>query len=460
VTLLREAGWRTQLAELRAFNEVAFRDVAESLIGLYVDHPGLLKDSDLAEHTLLLAEESRWRAITTTESTSEKTAAMAETPAGTSAERLAETSVETLAESSAETSLETPAEVLARLRAVDAPILAYFVGRERSFLWLDTGQELQIHNLPGRDDLLRMLTPVTADMERPGRPIDQAAARRLSALLLGPLAGHWPAGQTLRVVPDDVLFATPWSAMPLPGDDGGEPARLIVEHGPVCEAPSLASLALSGAAASAATLRLLAVGQDAAVTVLQQQDRLPSLRHAEQEAQAVSAAWPAGNATVVVGADAVWGQLARTELPRHEVIHIASHAVVHQGVPGRSTLRLSAEGESLPVTIGTVSGLDLDAELVFLSCCEAARYGAGTGAGVVDFARAFMQAGARTIVASALRVDDEASAFLATQFYHHWLAGKNKAAALQAAQLDLRDARAVWSHPYYWAAYRLIGDGT
>ena len=425
LALLREAGWRTQVAELRAFNEVAFRDMAETLIGLYIDHPDLLKKSDLAERTLLLAEESRWSAIRTTLATTEKSS-----------------------------------EILASLRAVDTPLLAYFVGRGRSFLWLDTGHELQAHNLPGREELLRLLTPVTSDLERPGRPVDQMAARKLSTLLLGPLAGFWPAGQTLRVVPDDILFATPWSALPLPADQGGETEKLVIEHGPVCEAPSLAILASSGTAVNARALRLLAVGQDAAVNESLQQDRLPSLRHAEQEAREVFASWPTGRATVVVGADAVWERLARAELVRHDVIHIASHTVVHQSVPGRSTLRLSSGEESFPVTIGTVSGLELDAELVFLSCCEAARRGSGSGAGLADFARAFMQAGARTVVASAIRVDDEASAFLATRFYHHWLEGKNKAAALRAAQLELRDARTEWSHPYYWAGYRLIGDGT
>jgi CHAT domain-containing protein len=112
------------------------------------------------------------------------------------------------------------------------------------------------------------------------------------------------------------------------------------------------------------------------------------------------------------------------------------------------------------VTIAAVVELELDAELVFLSCCEAAGRSAGRGRGLADFARAFMRAGAKTVVASSLRIDDEAAAFLAARFYRHWLDGGSKAQALRAAQLDLRASRAAWDHPYYWASFRLLGDGS
>ena len=63
------------------------------------------------------------------------------------------------------------------------------------------------------------------------------------------------------------------------------------------------------------------------------------------------------------------------------------------------------------------------------------------------------------MLASPIRVDDEAGAALAESFYRHWLQGTEKAEALRAAQLDLRLNHPRWSHPYYWAFYRLIGEG-
>jgi len=404
LALLEGTGRRTQVEELRAFNQTAQRDAAETLIGLYVDHP----DGDAAAHTLRLAERSRW-----------------------SVDR--ETCDDAL---------------LTALLADDGPLLAFFVGRERSFVWVGDKDGLTVADLPGRAELLRALAPVAADLERPGRPVDADAARRLSELLLGSLGERWPAGATLRIVPDDILFATPWSALPWTS------AGPIITRGTICEAPSLATLARHDTAQATTYLRLLALGHDGAID---EPDAAIPLRHAEDEVRAIGAFWPADRVEIRTGADAGWASLLDASRPP-DVIHIASHAVVHPGAPGRSTLRLASDAP--PLTPAAVRGLSLDVELVFLSCCETAGHASGAGRGLADFARAFMRAGARTVVASTLRVDDEASAYLAERFYRHWLGGKSKAEALRAAQLELRAARAEWEHPYYWSSYRLLGDGS
>jgi tetratricopeptide (TPR) repeat protein len=422
--LLQTTGGHTQIEELRAFNQVALRDASETLIGLYVDRPDLLAGLDPNEHTLLLAERSRW-----------------------SSDRSA--TAEPVASS----------EMLARLLTEDSPLLAFFVGGERSFVWAGVDGVLTVDALPGREPLLRALAPVTADLERPGRPLDKDAASRLSSLLMGALDDRWPAGSTLRIIPDDILFAVPWSALPFSEAGSGGAPRPIIEHGPICEAPSLAMLIRTDAPAPAGSLRMLAIGQDGAADRDRPSGGLRPLRHAEAEAQSICALWPAGLAVAWTGDDA-WKRLSAPRRDRYDVLHIASHAVVHQGAPGRSTLRLASGPDPIPVTIAAVVELELDAELVFLSCCEAAGRSAGRGRGLADFARAFMRAGAKTVVASSLRIDDEAAAFLAARFYRHWLDGGSKAQALRAAQLDLRASRAAWDHPYYWASFRLLGDGS
>jgi hypothetical protein len=44
-------------------------------------------------------------------------------------------------------------------------------------------------------------------------------------------------------------------------------------------------------------------------------------------------------------------------------------------------------------------------------------------------------------------------------FYDHLAAGSNVAAALRAAQLEVRGNRRT-SHPFYWAGFAVVGDGT
>ena len=59
--------------------------------------------------------------------------------------------------------------------------------------------------------------------------------------------------------------------------------------------------------------------------------------------------------------------------------------------------------------------------------------------------------------------NDEATALLMDSFYQHWLRDRSdgrpisKAKALSLAQSDGRDATKT-SHPYYWAAFTLLGD--
>jgi CHAT domain-containing protein len=70
--------------------------------------------------------------------------------------------------------------------------------------------------------------------------------------------------------------------------------------------------------------------------------------------------------------------------------------------------------------------------------------------------RAFLHAGARSIVVSLWKVDDEATSDLMVSFYRNLGRVGDKAEALRRAKLELID-RSRYSHPYYWAAFILVG---
>jgi len=101
--------------------------------------------------------------------------------------------------------------------------------------------------------------------------------------------------------------------------------------------------------------------------------------------------------------------------------------------------------------------LDLSAcELAVLSACETALGSARSGEGLMSLRRAFEVAGARTVVSSLWRVDDQASERLMRGFYeNYWAKGMGKAEALHRAKLDMiRDRRP----PREWGAFVLSGD--
>ncbi len=336
-----------------------------------------------------------------------------------------------------------------------SPWLVFLVGGEQSWSWLLTNTGTTLSPLPARDELRRLLRPVLADMVLPGRPVDQAAASDLTELLLGPARNDWQRDHTLTLVPDGLLHDVPWSALPLQADNSAGRTEPVLEFGAIRE--YVPGPGPGRPPVSVDSLAMLAIGSDSAPATNGRSATLPRLHHAREEATLIRDLWPGRHNRLLSGEDASWDRLVTDDLTSFGVIHLASHAQVHQGLPGQSTLRLAGGQQAAPVTIPAVSRLNLHTELVYLSCCNAARRLSVNGSGISDFARAFLAAGSRTVIASTLWVDDEASAFMAERFYRHWLEGMTRAKALRAAQQDLRAARETWRHPAYWAFFRLMG---
>lgn len=164
------------------------------------------------------------------------------------------------------------------------------------------------------------------------------------------------------------------------------------------------------------------------------------------------------------------------DLADYRVIQFATHGLVtapHPGCPARPALVTSfGEGDSDGLlSFREIFDLRLNADTVILSACDtagAASAAATREAGVAtggNFAldglvRAFVGAGARTVVASHWPVPDDfhATTRLMTGIYK---AGPTVGLgeAMRQSQIALMDDP-LTSHPYYWAAFAIIGDAT
>ncbi|MFP2906715.1 CHAT domain-containing protein, partial [Pyxidicoccus sp. 3LFB2] len=90
-----------------------------------------------------------------------------------------------------------------------------------------------------------------------------------------------------------------------------------------------------------------------------------------------------------------------------------------------------------------------------LSACDTGRGDVKLGQGVYGLRRAFVVAGAETVVMSLWKVNDDTTRQLMEAYYLKLLAGQGRAGALREAMLWLRT---TLPHPHYWAPFIALGQ--
>ena len=188
------------------------------------------------------------------------------------------------------------------------------------------------------------------------------------------------------------------------------------------------------------------------LTSLKLLEECPESRHSTSGALLV------GNPWVETGKNATKDQVL-SRLNSVSLVHIAAH-----GCPEKGEIILSPnlassdkfEEKDFLLTMAEVLDVQLRAKLVVLSCCYSAR-GEINAEGVVGITRAFLGAGARSVIASLWEISDEATQEFMRHFYEHLLAGKSASKSLHHAMKSLREAE-KFNDVKYWAPFVLIGD--
>jgi CHAT domain-containing protein len=148
--------------------------------------------------------------------------------------------------------------------------------------------------------------------------------------------------------------------------------------------------------------------------------------------------------------------LKRAMLDSFQVIHFATHALVDDQSPGRSSLALTpGGGEDGFLGAAELGQLHLGAELVVLSACRTAGGALIGGEGVQGLTAPFLAAGARAVVATLWPIGDRRTQLLVEDMYRSIAGGATVGAALQQAK---RAARARGETAAVWAAFTLVGD--
>ncbi len=346
----------------------------------------------------------------------------------------------------------------------DEALLEFLVSEPQSYCLQITQKELITHKLPGRSALDTLIDEYLYRVRRKEMATD--ISRKLFADLLGGVSGL-DRYALLTIVPDQNLHLLPFESLIGPNE-----RPLLESHsvGYVQSATVLHLLRTLNQERERVDGTLLAVG-DASYTrprsVTQrgllsiEGAELDPLPFSKKEVLAIAEIFPR-NSVVLTGPAATEDNLkSRYPLDHYALLHFAVHGYANDQFPERSALVLSRSRNSPEDGLlqdREIINLRLPASLVTLSACDSG-YGKLHGQeGLSSLVKAFMLAGARTVVASIWNADDMMTARLMKEFYFRLSGGETKAGALRNAKLSILKREASLS-PYFWAGFTLWGDG-
>lgn len=148
--------------------------------------------------------------------------------------------------------------------------------------------------------------------------------------------------------------------------------------------------------------------------------------------------------------------------PQFDIIHVATHGNLNPANPMTTYLSLvPGGGEDGRLTVDEIMRLRLQADLVVLSACRSGVSKVFRGDDVVGLMGAFLGSGSSSVLATLWDIDDgAASSFI--RLYYHYLKERDKAEAMQMAQIDFIQGKRAgvkgYDRPFCWAPFFLSGS--
>jgi CHAT domain-containing protein len=375
-------------------------------------------------------------------------------------------------------------------------LLEYSLGDSASFLFAVTPSSFHFFQLP-RQELVekqvQRILPLLRDFNLLGSDPTHfiPAARELSHTLLGLVAGEIAAAKRVIIAPHGILHYLPFEVLFQPNGErqatGPSFADLpfLVREIDVAYVPSVSALGrlrashpAEGAPPPSRNLLLVGDPQPAAegeLSIFAQSVVGPApslLPYVNEEMKALQDLYPGTQSQVLAGPAATFANLRDTsQKGPYRFVHFAVHGIFNENRPQYSGLILGCGPDSEDdgfLTTSEVFSLDLDCEQVVLSACSSALGEQITGEGLVGLTRGFMYAGARSVVAALWDVSGAATADFMGDFYGLLAADQMGDRAHALAEVKRRFIREentaqisghTLSHPYFWAAFVLSGEG-
>ena len=257
----------------------------------------------------------------------------------------------------------------------------------------------------------------------------------------------------LIIVPDGPLWLVPYAAFMTPN------SKYLCETFRIRMIPSLDCLKILAdcpVGYHRETGALLVGDPCVQEVVFRGRRKLQQLPCAEKEVKMIG---HITNTMPLTGTEATKTQVLKS-LSSVSLVHIAAHGCMETGeiVLAPNPIRSSPipTEEDFLLTMTDVLNVKIRAKLVVLSCCHSG-CGEVKAEGVVGIARAFLGAGARSVLVSLWAIDDEATLEFMKSFYKFLVEGRSASEALNRTMNYMRESE-QFSELRLWAPFILIGD--
>ncbi|MAE68945.1 MAG: hypothetical protein CME06_00590 [Gemmatimonadetes bacterium] len=375
--------------------------------------------------------------------------------------------------------------------AEDVALLEYFVAGDAVHLWIVLRREMHTITLDCGIDELRELLQKTIDPMGNDPPrllrLLPRDLRRLGRWVLDPALPHLRAVRRLLIVPSGPLHRLPFEMLVLrmPGEENWSEGagidrfaapeyaadRFEIAYGP---SATLLDPALGSAPKEERrTPAVLALGdplyeQFAGTGSEDSMVRLPRLPGTADELRHIQKSFPQSR---VFLREQARESVYRCHAPEADIIHLGCHGLVDGDDPSYAGVVLSAgEGSAEDAWLQSYEIAEIGltrGPLVVISACHVAAGRLSGAEGLLGLSRAFIQAGARIVVASIWSVEDRVTVHLIDRFYRALATeGCDATRALATARREHLEAErrnprldraAPGSHPYFWAGFRVFG---
>ncbi len=339
-------------------------------------------------------------------------------------------------------------------RATDASLLSFWLAPVHSFAWLITANSVRRFALPAAGEIEKLVTAyrdvVEHSLRDPIETNDPSGPKLWNALMAG-IAQEIPRNSRVIVIPDGALHRLNLETLVAPSPS----PHYWIEDAEVSVAPSITIAASKPGPAAGRSLLLIGAPEYTGT-------QFQPLKNAGTEVHDIQTRLAGVPQTVHTGPQASPAVYRAANPAQFSLIHFAAHAEANREYPLDSAVILSREPRNGQNRLYARDVIDvpIHADLVTISACRSAGVRSYAGEGLIGFAWAFLQAGARQVVAGLWDVSDTSTEPLMNRFYGGVAAGQNPVTAMRSAKLALAREDARYAKPFYWGPFQVyVGSG-